>query len=89
MRLTTQPAAADRVCVIQGDYEDTILPRNSYDGVYALESSCHARGADKGALLAEAHRLLRSGGRLVVADGFLAGARFRQRAAAAHLPQAV
>jgi cyclopropane fatty-acyl-phospholipid synthase-like methyltransferase len=65
-----------RVRVIEGDYEHTVLPRSSYDGVYALESSCHAHGADKGALLAEAHRLLRSGGRLVVADGFLGGDRF-------------
>ena len=63
--------------VIEGDYEDTILPRSSYDGAYALESSCHAHGADKGALLAEAHRLLRAGGRLVVADGFLLRNRFR------------
>jgi cyclopropane fatty-acyl-phospholipid synthase-like methyltransferase len=59
-----------RVQVIKGDYEHTILP-GSYHGAYALESSCHAHGADKGALLTEAHRLLRSGGRLVVADGFL------------------
>jgi cyclopropane fatty-acyl-phospholipid synthase-like methyltransferase len=65
-----------RVGVVEGDYEDTLLPRSSYDGVYAVESGCYARGADKGALLAEAHRLLRSGGRLVVADGFLTAARF-------------
>ena len=71
--LNDAAGCGDRVRVIEGDYEDTILPRNSYDGVYALESSCHAHGADKGALLAEAHRLLRPGGRLVVADGFLAG----------------
>ncbi len=62
----------DRVRVIDGDYEDTILPRANYDGVYALESSCHAHGADKAQLLAEAHRALRPGGRLVIADGFLA-----------------
>jgi cyclopropane fatty-acyl-phospholipid synthase-like methyltransferase len=66
----------ERVRVIQGDYENTILPGSSYDGAYAIESSCHAHGADKGALLAEAHRLLRPGGRLVVADGFLEGDRF-------------
>jgi len=74
--LNDAAGCGERVRVIEGDYEDTILPRNSYDGVYALESSCHARGADKGALLAEAHRLLRHGGRLVVADGFLGGDRF-------------
>jgi len=74
--LNEAAGCADRVRVIEGDYEDTILPRAAYDGVYALESSCHARGADKGALLAEAHRLLRRGGRLVVADGFLTGGGF-------------
>lgn len=69
--LNEAAGCGERVRVIEGDYEDTILPRGSYDGVYALESSCHAHGADKGALLAEAYRLLRPGGRLVVADGFL------------------
>jgi cyclopropane fatty-acyl-phospholipid synthase-like methyltransferase len=69
----------ERVRVIQGDYEDSALPRGSYDGVYALESSCYAHGADKGALLAEAHRLLRPGGRFVVVDGFLGGGRFASR----------
>jgi MPBQ/MSBQ methyltransferase len=66
-----------RVSVAQGDYEETsLLPGSSYDGVYALESSCHAHGADKSVLLEQAHRLLRSGGRLVVADGFLTSRRF-------------
>jgi len=63
----------DRIRIIQADYEDSALPGSIYDGVYALESSCHAHGADKGVLLEEAHRLLRPGGRLVVADGFLHG----------------
>jgi MPBQ/MSBQ methyltransferase len=62
-----------RISVIEADYEESALPSSSYDGVYALESSCHAKSTDKAVLLTEAHRLLRSGGRLVVADGFLAG----------------
>jgi hypothetical protein len=41
-----------------------------------LESSCHAHGADKGMLLKQAHRLLRPGGRIIVADGFLASGGF-------------
>jgi MPBQ/MSBQ methyltransferase len=74
--LNEAAGCGERVRVIEGDYEATALPHSSYDGMYALESSCHAHGADKGALLAEAHRLLRPGGRLVVADGFLANSRF-------------
>ena len=74
--LNDAAGCGERVRVIQGDYQDTILPGSNFDGVYAIESSCHAHGADKGALLAEAHRLLRPGGRFVVADGFLGGGRF-------------
>lgn len=74
--LNDAAGCGERVRVIEGDYENTILPGSSYDGVYAIESSCHAHGADKGALLAETHRLLRPGGRLVVADGFLGRDRF-------------
>jgi cyclopropane fatty-acyl-phospholipid synthase-like methyltransferase len=74
--LNQAAGCGERIRVLQGDYEDTILPRVNYDGVYALESSCHAHGADKAALLAEAHRLLRPGGRLVVADGFLTNPTF-------------
>jgi SAM-dependent methyltransferase len=61
---------------MQGDYERCELPDESYDALYALESSCHANGADKRFLLAEAYRLLRPGGRMVVADGFLSNAGF-------------
>jgi MPBQ/MSBQ methyltransferase len=74
--LNDAAGCGERVRVIEGDYEGTLLPHCGYDGAYALESSCHAHGADKGAFLAEAHRLLRTGGRLVVADGFLGAGRF-------------
>src|ERR1700733_4374203 len=54
-----------------GDYEHTSEPSQSFDAVYAIESSCYAHGANKSAFLQEAHRLLRPGGSIVVADGFL------------------
>jgi MPBQ/MSBQ methyltransferase len=74
--LNDADGCGDRVSIIHGDYENVPLLDSSFEGLYALESSCHARGSDKGMLLTEAHRLLRPGGRLVVADGFLASDRF-------------
>jgi MPBQ/MSBQ methyltransferase len=75
--LNKTAGCGERVSVIEGDYEDArLLPHGEFDGVYALESSCHAHGADKGVFLEQAHRLLRPGGRIVVADGFLTNGRF-------------
>ncbi len=85
--LNDAAGCGERVRVVKCDYEDTRLPGSSFDGAYAIESSCYAQGVDKGALLVEAHRLLRPGGRLVVTDG--PGRPVCRRMAAAHLPQAV
>lgn len=52
------------------DYLRTGFPDNSFDVVWAVESVCHAR--DKAAFTKEVHRILKKGGRLVVADGFAA-----------------
>jgi cyclopropane fatty-acyl-phospholipid synthase-like methyltransferase len=50
----------------QADYTNTFFPNASFDVVWALESLCHAH--DKAAFYREAARLLRPGGRLVVAE---------------------
>jgi len=60
-----------RIRLVLGDYENAPFPSESFDAAYALESSCYAHAANKSALLSEAHRLLRPGGRLAIADGFL------------------
>ena len=62
---------AARIRMSLGDYEQTPFPSDTFAAAYALESSCYAHAPNKSALLTEAHRLLRPGGRLAVADGFL------------------
>ena len=66
-----------RVTLTLGNYEHTAQPSQSFDAISAIESSCYARGANKAAFLKEAHRLLRPGGRLVIADGFLGPGKLR------------
>jgi cyclopropane fatty-acyl-phospholipid synthase-like methyltransferase len=57
---------SDRVSFEEWDYCATGFDSESFDVVWALESVCHCE--DKQKFLAEAHRLLRPGGRLVVGD---------------------
>ncbi|MCR9144142.1 MAG: methyltransferase domain-containing protein [bacterium] len=53
------------------DFTRTDFPDAAFDRVYGIESVCHAPGLDKGDFLTEAARILKPGGRLVIADGFL------------------
>jgi MPBQ/MSBQ methyltransferase len=69
-RLTGAAGLEDRVAFVQADYRALPWPARSFDGAYAIESACHADGPAKGDLLREAARVLRPGGRLVVADAF-------------------
>ncbi len=51
-----------------GDYTATDFADNSFDVVWAVESVCHAE--DKQDFINEAFRILKSGGRLILADFF-------------------
>jgi cyclopropane fatty-acyl-phospholipid synthase-like methyltransferase len=61
----------DRVHFEVADFTDTPFPDASFDVVWAVESLCHA--PRKAAFYQEAARLLRPGGRVVVADFVRAG----------------
>ncbi len=50
------------------DYSNTGFADATFDVVWALESSCYAE--NKKLFIEEAYRILKKGGRLVVADGF-------------------
>lgn len=58
---------------LERDFTETGFPSGSFDAVIFLESGCYAE--DKKDIVRESCRLLRKGGRLVMADGFLSGKR--------------
>jgi ubiquinone/menaquinone biosynthesis C-methylase UbiE len=60
-----------RIKIEQGDYSALPLDDRSADGAWAIESACYATGPDKADLIHEVARVLKQGGRLVVADCFL------------------
>lgn len=73
--VSSQVDQARALCLAEGvtgasfevlDYTATGMPAASFHAVLALESLCHAR--DKRAFYREMHRLLKRGGRLVVAE---------------------
>ena len=59
---------AGRVDFQRMDYLHTTFADNTFDVTWAVESACHA--VDKAAFVREMARLLKPGGRLVMADGF-------------------
>lgn len=69
-RLTAERGLDRRVSLAIADYTRTPAATASLDAAYALESGCYATGPDKADLIAELARIVRPGGRVVVADGF-------------------
>jgi MPBQ/MSBQ methyltransferase len=60
-----------RIEILESDFTKLPFASNSVNGVWAVESSCYARGSAKEDLIREMARVLRTGGRFVVADSFV------------------
>jgi len=58
--LTAQQGLSDSVKLIQGDFMKLPFPDNSFDGVYAIEATCHA--PDRHGVYSEILRVLKPGG---------------------------
>ena len=67
--IAVKKGLSDKVQFHAIDYANTEWPDASFDVVWALESLCHA--PNKHAFYREAYRLLRRGGRLIVAEYML------------------
>lgn len=61
----------DRIEIFGGDYTALPFEYGAADGVWAVESACYAKGADKENLIREMARVLKTGGRFVIADCFI------------------
>ncbi|MER6300511.1 methyltransferase domain-containing protein [Kitasatospora sp. NPDC001539] len=63
-RLSARTALADRTTFCFGDYHELPFPDGAFDGAYSMETLVHSY--DPPRALAELHRVLRPGGRLVL-----------------------
>lgn len=71
IELAKKNIAAYNVKFELADYEASPYCDATFDGVFALESSCHSVGEGKQKILKEIYRVTKPGGKIVIADGFL------------------
>lgn len=76
-QLATANDVGDRIAFSVQSFTETSFPDDSFDVVWGLESICYAENKER--FLAEALRVLKPGGRVIVADGFLNRADLSQR----------
>ena len=60
---------SDKIKFYIQDFNKTNFPDKSFDIIWSLESACYAQ--NKKAFIKETYRILKNGGKLIVADGFI------------------
>lgn len=70
-KLNARENLENRIEILEGDYTALPFEDGAADGVWAVESACYAKGADKENLVGEMARVLKTGGRFVIADCFI------------------
>ena len=70
-KLNVQANLQKQIEILKGDYTALPFTGGAADGVWAVESACYAEGAAKENLVREMARVLKTGGRFVVADCFI------------------
>jgi len=70
-KLNAQANLHEQIEILKGDYTTLPFADGAADGVWAVESACYAHGAAKENLVCEMARVLKTGGRFVVADCFV------------------
>jgi cyclopropane fatty-acyl-phospholipid synthase-like methyltransferase len=70
-KLNARQNLQDRIEIFEADYTKLPFEDGAADGVFAIESACYAAGAAKEDLIREMARVLKPGGRFVIADCFL------------------
>jgi MPBQ/MSBQ methyltransferase len=68
--LTDEEVYNNRVNFLVEDYHATSLPPETFDGLYAIESACYSPAELRERLVKEMFRVLKRGGKVVIADGF-------------------
>ena len=74
-QLTIEQGLAESITMYESDYEQLPIKDEMADGAFAMESACYAKGSAKKGLVKELYRVLKKGGRFVIADGFRKHAR--------------
>ena len=59
-----------RIAIVKTDFANIPFTDGMANAAFAIESSCYAKGDDKKDLINEMYRVLKSGGRFVLTDGF-------------------